>query len=73
MATVVVLVCALAIAGPDCQRATAKDVLIAPEKAASDLACMRLGLMYAAESGAVVPGYYAKVRCERQTAGKVVG
>ena len=65
MVSVLILVCSLNIAHADCQRATAIDVVIAPEKARNDLECLRMGLMFAAESRLVMAGSYAKLRCER--------
>jgi hypothetical protein len=60
---ILILVCAISVAAPDCQRATAQDVLYAPPSDGSMVDCAREGLMYAAQSNLVTPGSYAKIYC----------
>ena len=61
----VVLVCAAAIAGSDCERANALDVVTQPAETVS--ACMKVGETFAAESlGTPAPGTYHKIGCEHR-------
>lgn len=61
----VVLVCASAIAGSDCDRSTASTVVVQP--VASEIACLKVGESVAAESlGAPEPGTYHKIACEHR-------
>jgi hypothetical protein len=58
-----ILVCALSVAAPDCQKATSQHVFYAPPIDGSMVGCMREGMLYAAESNLVTPGHYPKVFC----------
>ncbi|ACA19331.1 conserved hypothetical protein [Methylobacterium sp. 4-46] len=61
----VALICAKTLAGPDCSRDTALDVVIAP--APSPVACMMQGETLAARSNLVDRDTnYLKVSCERR-------
>ncbi len=61
----VILVCAAATAGPDCDRNTALDVAVQP--VASVAACPLAGQVLAAQAfGAPGEGRYFKVGCERR-------
>ncbi|MFE1600349.1 hypothetical protein [Methylobacterium sp. ID0610] len=61
----VALICAKTLAGPDCSRATAMDVVVAP--APSPAACMMQGETLAARSNLVDrETNYLKVACERR-------
>jgi hypothetical protein len=61
----VALICAKTLAGPDCSRDTATDVVVAP--APSPVACMMQGETLAARSGLVnAETNYLKVSCERR-------
>jgi hypothetical protein len=60
-----VLVCALATAGPDCDRSNALDVVVQPAESAP--ACLKVGETIAAQSlGAPAPGTYHKIACEHR-------
>jgi hypothetical protein len=61
---ILILVCALTVAAPDCQKNTAIDIFYAPPAGDSISGCTRQGLLYAAESRLVGPGNYAKVVCQ---------
>ena len=67
----VALVCAKALAAPDCSRDTALDVFVAP--APSPITCMMQGETLAAQSGLLDRATnYLKIGCERRrTAGLV--
>jgi hypothetical protein len=58
-----ILICALTVSAPDCQKATAVDVFYAPETTASLSGCLAHGMLYASQSGLVEPGTYSKVVC----------
>ncbi|AWN47964.1 hypothetical protein DK419_17870 [Methylobacterium terrae] len=61
----VALVCAGALAAPDCSRETALDIAVAP--APTPIACLMQGETLAARSGLVRGGEtYLKVACERR-------
>ncbi|WP_159585813.1 hypothetical protein [Chelativorans xinjiangense] len=60
---VLVLVCALAVAAPDCQRSTAIHGFYAPDPKPDLAGCLREGLLYAARSGLVMADTYPKVFC----------
>lgn len=61
----VVLVCAATIAGSDCDRSNALDVVTQP--AESVPACMKVGEIIAAQSlGPPAPGTYHKIGCEHR-------
>jgi hypothetical protein len=60
---ILILVCAMSVAAPDCQKATAQHVLYAPPSDGSMVVCAREGLMYASQSNLIKPGSYAKVYC----------
>jgi hypothetical protein len=62
---ILLLVCAATIAPADCQVATATHVMRPTLAAAAGApaGCLRDGLLYAAESGLVTAGHYAKVFC----------
>ena len=61
---ILILVCAMSVAAPDCQKATAQHVFYAPPSSASMVDCAREGLMYASQSNLVTPGNYAKIFCK---------
>jgi hypothetical protein len=64
--TVLVLVCALTVAAPDCDKSTAIHIFYAPDAQYSLVGCLREGTMYAAQSGLITPGTYSKVYCGPQ-------
>jgi hypothetical protein len=61
---VLILVCALSMSAPDCQRASAQHVFYAPPSDSSSANCLREGLMHAAQSHLVTADSYAKVVCQ---------
>jgi hypothetical protein len=61
---ILILVCALSIAAPDCQKETAQHMFFAPPSDGSMVNCTREGLLYAAESRLVKSGTYAKIICD---------
>ena len=61
---ILILVCAISVAAPNCQKTTAEDVFYAPPGDGSMVNCAREGLMYAAQSNLVKPGSYAKIYCQ---------
>jgi hypothetical protein len=64
---ILILVCAITVAAPDCQKDTAIDIFYAPPPADESLSfsgCARQGMLYAAESRLVRQGNYAKVVCQ---------
>lgn len=64
---ILILVCAIAVAAPDCQKDTAIDIFYAPPSSDEGISlsgCARQGMLYAAESQLVKPGNYAKVICQ---------
>ena len=66
--TILVLICALAVAAPDCQPDTAIHSFYAPDPQPNLVGCFREGMMYASQSGLVQQGTYSKVLCiERRT------
>jgi hypothetical protein len=69
---ILILVCALNVAAPDCQKDTAIDVFYAPPAGEDMSGCARQGLMFAAESRLVRPGSYAKIVCQNGVRGKTV-
>ncbi|RWM70646.1 MAG: hypothetical protein EOR81_32435 [Mesorhizobium sp.] len=60
---VLILVCALTVAAPDCQRNTVIGSFYAPDPKADLAGCLREGLLYAGQSGLVTPDTYPKVFC----------
>jgi hypothetical protein len=60
---VLVLVCAAAVAAPDCQLDTAIHKFYVPGPQAGLAGCLREGMMYAAQSGLVGEDSYPKVVC----------
>jgi hypothetical protein len=60
---ILILVCALSVAAPDCQKATAQHIFHAPPSDGGMVDCMREGLLYAAQSRLVTPGTYPKIFC----------
>ena len=60
---VLILVCALSVAAPDCQVETSVHNFYAPDAQADLAGCMREGLMYAAQSGMVSADTYPKIVC----------
>jgi hypothetical protein len=62
-----ILVCALSIAVPDCQKATAQHVFYSPPTDGGLVNCLRDGLLYASQSRLVTPGTYAKIFCTSGT------
>jgi len=60
---VLILVCALNVAAPDCQRETAISKFYAPEPQSSYSACMMHGMLFAAQSRMVKEGTYPKIFC----------
>jgi hypothetical protein len=71
MYSVIIAVCLLATPASNCEQDTAAAWIIAPEHQATAGDCMRHGLLYAASSGVVIEGSYAKVFCSagQRTAG----
>jgi hypothetical protein len=63
MMEILILVCALGVAAPDCQRETSIHSFHAPEVRAGMSGCLREGLLFAAQSELVQPGTYPKVVC----------
>jgi hypothetical protein len=61
--TILILVCALSVAPPDCQRNTAIHSFYAPGPQLSFTGCLREGTLYAAQSRLVTDGAYFKVFC----------
>jgi hypothetical protein len=64
---VLILVCALAVSAPDCNKDTAEHVLRGPSvaQAAPPMTCMMEGMNFAAQSGLVGSDRYAKVVCSK--------
>ena len=60
---VLILVCALAVSAPDCQKETSIHSFYAPDAQADMSGCFRHGMLFAAESNLVGPANYAKVVC----------
>ncbi|MGH6925859.1 MAG: hypothetical protein ACRED5_19205 [Propylenella sp.] len=61
--TILILVCALSTAAPDCQRNNAIHSFYAPGPQLSFTGCLREGTLYAAQSRLVTEGTYFKVFC----------
>ncbi len=61
---VLVLVCLMSVAQPDCREGTAVANVYAPEPAASISGCFQEGMLYAASSNLVTKGTYAKIVCQ---------
>jgi hypothetical protein len=60
---IIVLVCALGVAASDCRSETSFRSFKAPEPAMTLVGCLRDGTLYAAQSGMVPEGTYAKIVC----------
>jgi hypothetical protein len=60
---VLVLVCLASVAAADCQAKTAVASVYAPNPASGYSACMRTGMLYAAQSRLVTAGTYPKIMC----------
>lgn len=60
---VLVLVCSLIVAAPDCQPSTAIHSFYTPDPKPDLAGCLREGLLYAAQSRLVMAGAYPKVFC----------
>jgi hypothetical protein len=60
---VLVLVCALTVAAPDCQAEASVHAFYAPAPQLDFVGCLREGMMYAAQSGLVAAGTYSKIVC----------
>jgi hypothetical protein len=60
---ILILVCALSLSPPDCQRATAQHIFYAMPNSTGMAGCLRDGLFYAAQSRLVGPGSYTKIFC----------
>jgi hypothetical protein len=60
---ILILVCALSLSAPACQKDTAQHVFFAPPGGEDISGCARQGLMFAAQSRLVTPGNYAKIVC----------
>ena len=60
---ILVLVCALGVAAPDCQPETSINSFHAPGFTTDFAGCLREGMMYAAASGMVPPDAYPKIVC----------
>ena len=66
--TILVLVCAMSVSAPDCERSTAIHSFYAPDPQPNLIGCLREGMMFAAQSGLIEQGTYSKVFCiERRT------
>jgi hypothetical protein len=64
---ILVLVCALGVAAPDCQPETAIHSFYAGAPQSNPAGCLRDGMVHAAQSGLVVAGTYPKVVCNPRT------
>ena len=62
-----ILICALAVSAPDCQKKTSIHVFYAPEVQSGLAGCMTHGMLYASQSGLVDPGIYPKIVCIRSS------
>jgi hypothetical protein len=60
---VLILVCALGVSAPDCQKGSSIAQFYAPDPQESLSGCMRHGMLYAAQSRLVTPGTYSKIVC----------
>ncbi len=60
-----ILVCAIAVSAPDCQRESSIASFYAPEAQDSMVGCMRHGMLFASQSRIVTKGTYSKVVCGR--------
>ena len=58
-----ILVCALAVSAPDCQKETSIATFYAPDPQVSLTGCMRHGMLFASQSRIVTPGTYSKIVC----------
>jgi hypothetical protein len=58
-----ILVCAVTFAAPDCQAETSVYSFHVPGPHSDLAGCLREGLMYAAQSGLMPAGTYPKVVC----------
>jgi hypothetical protein len=70
---ILILVCALGVAAPDCQHDTAIHVFYAPVPEPHHAGCLREGLLHAAGSDLVAPGTYPKVVCIAQAEAAIPG
>jgi hypothetical protein len=59
-----ILVCALSIAAPDCQRETATRAFYSPDAYDNLSGCLTNGTLYAAQSRLVTAGFYPKIVCQ---------
>jgi hypothetical protein len=59
-----ILVCALSVSAPDCQKETSIHVFYAPETQANITGCLTDGMLYASQSGLVEEGTYSKIVCK---------
>jgi len=72
MFQVLILVCAIAVAPPDCQPGSAIETIRGPE-AANEVACGFHGQAYFAQHHRLRDGEYLKVTCTRTSIGKTAG
>jgi hypothetical protein len=59
-----ILICALSVSAPDCQKASSIHVFYAPEPQESLMGCLTTGMLYASQSGLVEQGTYSKIVCK---------
>ncbi len=60
---VLILVCALSVSAPDCQKHTSIASFYAPDPQESLSGCMRHGMLFASQTRLVTEGTYSKVVC----------
>jgi hypothetical protein len=60
---VLILVCALSVSAPDCQRGTSIASFYAPDPQESLVGCMHHGMLFASQTRLVQPGTYPKIVC----------
>jgi hypothetical protein len=65
MMEALILVCALTVSAPDCQKTNAIAVFYGPEPQESLSGCLRHGTLFAASSRLVTEGTYSKIVCGR--------
>lgn len=63
---ILILVCALSVATPDCQEDTAIDAVRMP-LVTSTTGCAKRGMLYASQAHLIKPGSYVKVLCWNRT------
>lgn len=62
---VLIAICVVAIAPPDCEKKTATHWVVAPERQSSLSGCFKFGEEYIAQTSLVIPGEtYPKIFCQ---------